>query len=104
MGVASGMPAKAEWLPLLVQEMKPGTHWQTIAIGREDIWDLHRKTAELGGNLRTGVEDTFYLPDGSKTMSNGQLVDALVKIIRETGREIASAKEAREKIGIKDNS
>jgi len=101
MGVASGMPAKAKWLPLLIEEMKPGTYWQTIAIGREDIWELHRKTAELGGNLRTGVEDTFYLPDGSKTTSNGQLVDALVKIIRETGRDIASAKEAREKIGKK---
>lgn len=101
MGVASGMPAKAKWLPLLVEEMKPGTYWQTIAIGRQEIWELHRETAELGGNLRTGLEDTFYLPDGSKSISNGQLVEALVKIIRETGRDIAGAEEARERIGIK---
>ncbi len=101
MGVASGMPAKTSWLPLLVEEMKPGTHWQTIAIGREEIWPLHRKTAELGGNLRTGVEDTFYLPDGSKTTSNGPLIEALVRIIRETGREIATAREAKALMGIK---
>jgi len=101
MGVASGMPAKAAWLPLLVQEMKPGTHWQTIAVGRGEIWGLHRKTAELGGNLRTGLEDTFYLPDGSKANNNGQLIDALVKMIRETGRNIASPKEAKDSIRIR---
>ena len=46
------------------------------------MWDLHRRTSELGGNLRTGLEDTFYLPDGNKAVNNGQLVDTLVKIVR----------------------
>jgi 3-keto-5-aminohexanoate cleavage enzyme len=41
------------------------------------------------------VEDTFYLPDGSKTSGNGQLVDELVRLARECGREIASPEEAR---------
>jgi uncharacterized protein (DUF849 family) len=95
MGVASGMPAKASWLPLLVEELPEGTHWQTIAIGRQEVWDVHRRTAEMGGHLRTGVEDTFYLPDGSKTSGNGALVDALVKMAREAGREIASPDDAR---------
>ncbi|MGK5091381.1 3-keto-5-aminohexanoate cleavage protein [Deltaproteobacteria bacterium TL4] len=100
MGVASGMPAKAPWLPLLVEELNPGTPWQVIAIGRQEIWDLHRKCAELGGNVRTGVEDTFYLPDGEKTNSNGALVEALVKIVRETGREIATPAETRAIYGL----
>jgi uncharacterized protein (DUF849 family) len=95
MGVESGMPAKAEWLPLLVAELEPGTQWQTIGIGREEVWKLHRATAELGGNLRTGVEDTFYLPDGSKTSGNGALIEAMVKMAREVGREPASADEVR---------
>jgi uncharacterized protein (DUF849 family) len=72
-----------------------GAHWQGIVIGREDIWPVHRRIAELGGNLRTGVEDTFYLPDGSKTTGNGQLIAALVKTAREVGREIATPAEAR---------
>jgi uncharacterized protein (DUF849 family) len=95
MGVESGMPAKAEWLPLLLAELEPGTQWQTIGIGREEVWKLHRATAELGGNLRTGVEDTFYLPDGSKTSGNGALIEAMVKMAREVGREPASADEVR---------
>lgn len=96
MGVASGMPAKASWLPLLIDEMTPGSHWQVIAIGRQEVWELHRKAAELGGNLRTGVEDTFYLPNGEKTSGNGQLVEALVKIAREAGREPMTPSEVRQ--------
>ena len=93
MGVASGMPAKAQWLPLLVDEMPEGSHWQTIVIGREEVWDVHRASAELGGHLRTGVEDTFYLPSGEKTSGNGALIEALVQVAREAGREIASPTE-----------
>ena len=101
MGVASGMPAKASWLPLLVEEMKPGTAWQTILIGREEVWAVHRRAAELGGQLRTGVEDTFYLPDGSKTTGNGPLIEALVKVARECGREPATPTEARAILGVR---
>jgi 3-keto-5-aminohexanoate cleavage enzyme len=100
MGVESGMPADPELLPILLKLIKPGSNWQVTAIGRQDIWALQRRVAELGGMLRTGVEDTFYLPSGEKTSGNGPLVDALVRIAREVGREIASPSEARALIGI----
>jgi len=100
MGVASGMPAKAEWLPLLVAELPRDAHFQTILIGREEIWPVHRRSCELGGHLRTGVEDTFYLPDGSKTDSNGRLIEELVRVARDCGREPATAAEARAMIGV----
>ncbi len=100
MGVASGMPAKAEWLPLLVAELPKDAHFQTILIGREEIWPVHRRSCELGGHLRTGVEDTFYLPDGSKTDSNGRLIEELVRVARDCGREPATAAEARAMIGV----
>lgn len=95
MGVASGMPANPDWLPLLLKEMPEGAHWQTIGIGRAEVWDLHRRTAELGGHLRTGVEDTFYLPNGDRTTGNGQLIEAMVSLARECGREIMSPDEVR---------
>ncbi len=95
MGVASGMPADPRLLELLLDYVADDVTWQVTAIGREEIWPLHRRTAELGGNLRTGVEDTFYLPDGSKTSGNGQLIEAMAKMAREVGREIASPDEAR---------
>lgn len=100
MGVASGMPARASWLPLLLEELGEGTSWQTIAIGRDEVWPVHRATAELGGHLRTGVEDTFYLPDGSRASGNGALIEALVKVARESGREPASADEVRAHFGV----
>jgi uncharacterized protein (DUF849 family) len=101
MGVESGMPNKASWLPLLVDEMLPGTHWQVIAIGRQEVWALHKACAELGGDLRTGLEDTFYLPDGTKASSNGALVEALAKVARDAGREVATPDEARAILGLR---
>ncbi len=95
MGVASGMPADPRLLELLLDYIAHDMTWQVTAIGREDIWPLHRRTAELGGNLRTGVEDTFYLPNGDKTSGNGALIEAMATIAREAGREIASPDEAR---------
>jgi uncharacterized protein (DUF849 family) len=101
MGVASGQPAKPEWVPLLTAEMLPGTHWQVICVGRKEVWHLQRKALEEGGNVRTGLEDTFYLPNGEKAPNNGALVAALAKITREVGRDIASAEEARQILGLK---
>ncbi|MEN9799755.1 MAG: hypothetical protein RL653_3452 [Pseudomonadota bacterium] len=101
MGVESGMPARPEWLPLLQKEMLPGTHFQVIGIGREEVWPLHRRCAELGGDLRTGLEDTFYLPDGTKASSNGQLIAALAKVARDAGREVATTSEARAILGLR---
>jgi uncharacterized protein (DUF849 family) len=104
MGVASGMPADADLLKLLVKYREPGTIWQTTLIGREEIWAVHQATAELGGMLRTGVEDTFYLPGGEKTTGNGQLIEALAACARRAGREVASPAEAREMLGLKPAS
>jgi len=100
MGVASGMPAKAALLPFLVEELPEGAHYQTIAIGREEVWDLQRATLELGGHVRTGLEDSFYLPDGTRAGGNGPLVEALVRIVRESGREPATVEQTRALFGI----
>jgi len=94
-GVASGMPAREDLLPILLDEMPKGRPWQSIVIGREEVWPIHRRTAELGGNLRTGVEDTFYLPDGGKVDGNGPLIEAMVQMARDVGREPATPAQAR---------
>jgi len=100
MGVESGMPTDPDLLPIMLKLIKPGSNWQVTAIGRQEIWPLQRRVAELGGMLRTGVEDTFYLPNGEKTTGNGQLIEAIVKMAREAGREIATPAEARKIVGI----
>lgn len=101
MGVASGMPADPQLLELLVGYRKEGTPWQVTAIGRQEIWELHQRTADLGGNLRTGVEDTFYLPSGERCRGNGDLIEALAACARNAGREIASPLETREMLQLK---
>ena len=100
MGVASGMPTDPELLPILLRLTIPGALWQVTAIGRAEIWPLHRACAELGGCLRTGLEDTFYLPNGAKARSNGELIEAAARIARQAGREIASPAEARAIFGL----
>ena len=100
MGVASGMPVDADLLQLLLRWIAPGSHWQTTLIGRAEIWPLHQRTAELGGMLRTGLEDSFYLPDGSRAGGNGALIEALAQCARRAGRELASPVEARGLLGL----
>ena len=101
MGVASGRPADPRLLELLVgYRLEPST-WQVTAIGRQEVWPLHQRTAELGGQLRTGVEDTFYLPNGDKTSGNGPLIEALAGCARAAGREVASPDEARAILGLR---
>ncbi|HEY2624117.1 3-keto-5-aminohexanoate cleavage protein [Dyella sp. Tek66A03] len=100
MGVASGMPADNDLLQLLLRWIEPGNAWQTTLIGRSDIWPVHQKTAELGGMLRTGLEDTFYLPDGSRANGNGPLIEALARCAQHAGRSIASPAEARQMLGL----
>jgi len=100
MGVASGMPVDAELLAWLLRVKPPAAPWQATLIGREEIWPVHQRAAELGGMLRTGLEDTFYLPDGSRAHGNGQLIEALAVCARRAGREVASPAEARALLGL----
>jgi len=101
MGVASGMPCDADLLQLLPRWVKPGSVWQTTLIGRAEIWPVHQLTAELGGMLRSGLEDTFYLPGGERAPGNGALIEALAACARRAGREVASPVEARGMLGLR---
>ncbi len=95
MGVSSGMPADPRLLEIIINYLPQGSPWQSTVIGRGEVWDVHRRTAELGGHLRTGVEDTFYLPNGDKCSGNGELVETLARFAQEAGRSVASVDEAR---------
>ena len=95
MGVESGMPADPDLLPILLKLKIKDAPWQTTLIGRSKIWPAHLRTAELGGHLRSGLEDTFYLPDGRKVTSNAPLIEQLARYARDVGREVATPQEAR---------
>ena len=101
MGVASGMPVDPALLELLLGYRMADAPWQCTLIGRQEIWATHQRAADLGGMLRTGVEDTFYLPNGERTTGNGPLIEALAKCAENAGRSVASPAEAREILGLR---
>jgi uncharacterized protein (DUF849 family) len=100
MGVASGMPCDADLLALLPRWIPAGAAWQATLIGREEIWPVHQRVAELGGMLRTGLEDSFYLPGGERARGNGSMVEALAACAQRAGRRVASPARARELLGL----
>jgi len=55
----------------------------------------------MGGNVRTGLEDTIYYQKGVPVKNNAQLVERMVRLAREIGREPATVDEAKEMLGLK---
>jgi len=94
MGVLGGIPATARHLAFQAQNIPAGSRWKVIGISREQ-WRLAMAALSLGGDVRVGLEDNFYMPDGEMATSNGDLVDEAVKLTRLSGREVATVDEAR---------
>lgn len=99
MGVLGGIPATPENLIHQYRQVPDNSYWQVIAVSRKQ-WQMAAVACTLGGNFRVGLEDNFYLPDGTMATSNGECVGEGVKLARMLGREIASISEARELLSI----
>jgi uncharacterized protein (DUF849 family) len=93
-GVLGGISATARNLAHMASVVPAGSTWGVIAISR-DQWTMVGAAAALGGNVRVGFEDNFYLPSGEMASSNGDLVDAAAQIVRLQGREVAEPDQAR---------
>jgi len=94
MGVLGGIPATARHLAFQASNVPAGSRWKVIGISREQ-WPLCMAALSLGGDIRVGLEDNFYMPDGEMATSNGALVGAAVEMVRLSGREPATVAEAR---------
>jgi uncharacterized protein (DUF849 family) len=95
MGVLGGIRATAENLAMQARETPPDSTWEVIGISHEQ-WRMVGAALALGGNVRVGLEDNFYLDSEGKQMatSNGDLVAKAVRMARDMGREPASVDEA----------
>jgi 3-keto-5-aminohexanoate cleavage enzyme len=101
MGVVGGVPASARNLAAMADNMPPGEHhWGVIGIGREQ-WMLVAAALTLGGSIRVGLEDNFYLPDGTMARSNGDLIAKARQMTEDAGRRPATVAEARAMLGIR---
>jgi uncharacterized protein (DUF849 family) len=98
MGVLGGVPPTARNLAAMVDNVPAGSHWGVIGVSREQ-WMLAGAALSLGGSVRVGLEDNFYLPDGSMARSNGDLIAQARSMVESVGRRVASVAEARERLG-----
>ncbi|TME51530.1 MAG: 3-keto-5-aminohexanoate cleavage protein [Chloroflexi bacterium] len=95
MGVLGGIPGSTRHLVNQVDTLPPGSHWQVIGIGLNQ-WPLVAAAIAMGGNVRVGLEDNFYVEAGSMAKSNADLVEKAVRLARDEGREVASVEQARQ--------
>jgi 3-keto-5-aminohexanoate cleavage enzyme len=94
MGVLGGAPPTPRNLVAMVDNVPAGSHWGLIGISRAQ-WTLVAAALALGGSVRVGLEDNFYLPGGEMARSNGDLVARARRMAEDAGRRVATVAEAR---------
>ena len=99
MGVRGGMPATPKALVELVERLPAGAVWQAIAIGRANL-PVTAIGLAMGGNARTGMEDTLMLRRGVPATSNAELVERLVSVAQSLERQIAAVEDVEAAIGL----
>jgi 3-keto-5-aminohexanoate cleavage enzyme len=102
MGVTGGIRPNARNLAHMSEQIPGGpdgpNNWGVIGISRAQ-WMLVAAALTLGGNIRVGLEDNFYLPDGTMARSNGDLIAKARRLTEDVGRRPASVAEARAMLG-----
>ena len=96
-GVLGGIPPTTPNLVRMVELLPAESDWEVIGISL-DQWRLVAAAIGLGGNIRVGLEDNFYLSAGVMAKSNGELVEKAARMVRDQGREVASVRECRERL------
>ena len=99
LGIMGGAPATPANLFHMVGQLPEGSTWQVVTIGKYHL----RSTIiamSMGGNIRTGLEDTLHYSKGQPAKNNAQLVERMARIARDIGREPATVEEARVILGL----
>src|SRR5688572_2871975 len=94
MGVMGGIPATTDALSFQAKQIPADSTWEVIGISHIQ-WRLIAAALSLGGNIRVGLEDHFYIAPGQMAKSNGDLVAKAARMARDVGREPANIDEAR---------
>lgn len=102
-GVLGGIPPTVESLQLQQKLAQPGSEWEVIGISHGH-WRMLATALVLGGNIRTGLEDHLYLPNGEMAKSNGDMVEIAERLCRDTGRKPATVEQARAILGLREGA
>ncbi|HUE75514.1 MAG TPA: 3-keto-5-aminohexanoate cleavage protein [Chloroflexota bacterium] len=93
LGVPGAAPATPRQLLHMIEQIPGDSTWSICAIGRHQL-PMNVMAIAMGGHARTGLEDNIYYRRG-ELATNAGLVERLVRIAREVGREVATPAEAR---------
>jgi 3-keto-5-aminohexanoate cleavage enzyme len=94
LGVVGGMPATAKSLLHLSEIVPIGSTWSVIGIGPGQL-PMAMIAMTMGGHVRVGLEDNIFYSRGVLAKTNAELVERIVRISKEFGREVATPDEAR---------
>jgi 3-keto-5-aminohexanoate cleavage enzyme len=94
LGVLGGIAPTTQNLSHMVSLLPKNSTWEVIGISHVQ-WRLIAAALSLGGNIRVGLEDNFYLNGEVMAKSNGELVEKAVRMTEDIGRKVASIDEAR---------
>jgi len=103
MNVLGGIPPTVESLQLQAKIRAPETEWEVIGISHCH-WRMLGTALVLGGNIRTGLEDHLYLPNGEMAKSNGEMVEVAAQLCRTVGRKPATVEQAREILQLRNTT
>lgn len=100
MGVNGGIAGDMRDFLFMKESIPAGSTFSVAGIGRYEF-PLAAMSIVAGGHVRVGFEDNIYIGKGEMAESNAVLVEKVVRLAKELGREIATPKEAREILGLK---
>ena len=99
LGVVGGMPATAKSLLYLSEIVPVGSTWSVIGIGPGQL-PMAMIAMTMGGHVRVGLEDNIFYSRGVLAKTNAELVERIVRISKEFGREVATPDEARKMLSL----
>jgi len=99
LGVKYGFSATAESMLYAKSLLPENVEWTGFGVGRS-AFPMVAQSWILGGNVRIGMEDTVHIAKGKLTSGNAELVEKARWIVESMGGEIASADEARARLGL----
>lgn len=99
LGVVGAMSGEVSGLVQLIERLPPQSHWGVAGIGRFQL-PLATHAILMGGHVRVGLEDNINYKKGEPAKSNAQLVERIVRLAKELGRDVATPDEARKILGL----
>ncbi|MCC7317556.1 MAG: 3-keto-5-aminohexanoate cleavage protein, partial [Bacteroidales bacterium] len=100
MGVNGGITGDLRDFVFLRESLPANATYTVAGVGRFEF-PLAMAAIIDGGHVRVGLEDNVYISKGVLAKSNGELVEKVVRMAKEMGREIATPAEARKILGLK---